>query len=61
MLSVSRACKCFVHECKIFVELSASGCNRRWKALCCNARKKDLARCADLMSYAEKDSEALCM
>jgi hypothetical protein len=61
MLSASRVCKCFVHDCKRLAELSASGCNRRWKALCCNARKKDLASCADLLSYAEKGSEALCM
>ena len=48
MLSASRVCKCFVHECKRLVELSAGPCSRLWKALCCNARKKDLASCADL-------------
>jgi hypothetical protein len=34
-------------------ELSASGCSRWWKALCCNAKKEDLARCVDLLSYAK--------
>jgi hypothetical protein len=61
MLSASRVCKCFVHEYKRLVEISASGCNRWWKDLCCNPRKKDLASCVDLLSYAEKSYEALCM
>jgi hypothetical protein len=61
MLSASRSCKFFMHECKIFAELSGCGCNRQWKALCCNARKKDLVSCTNLLSYAEKGFEALCM
>ena len=54
MLSESRVCKHFLHDCKRLAELSAGPCNRLWKAECCNARNKDLARCADLMSYAKK-------
>jgi hypothetical protein len=42
-----------VHDCKRLAELSASGCNRLWKAECYNARKKDLASNADLLSYVE--------
>jgi hypothetical protein len=61
MLSASRVCTCFVHDCKRLAELSASGCDRWWKALCCNTRKKDLASYADLLSYVEKSYEALCM
>jgi hypothetical protein len=61
MLSASRVCKCFVCDCKRVVELSASGCSRWWKDLCCNARNKDLASCANLMFYAKKGSEALCL
>ena len=61
MLSASRVCTCFVHDCKRLVELSASGCDRWWKVLCCNTRKKDLGSCVGLMSYAEKGFEALCM
>jgi hypothetical protein len=34
--------------------LSASHCRKLEKALCCNARKKDLASCADLLSYAKE-------
>jgi hypothetical protein len=34
--------------------LSASHCKELWKALCCNRRKKDLASCVDLLSYAKK-------
>jgi hypothetical protein len=60
MLSASRVCTCFVHDCKRLSELSASGCNERWKDLCCNARKKDIASYVDLLSYAEKGSEAMC-
>jgi hypothetical protein len=47
--------------CVILTELSASGCNKLWKALCCNARKEDLARCTDLMSSAEWNLDALCV
>jgi hypothetical protein len=61
MLSESRVCKFFLHDCKRLAELIASGCNIWWKALCCNASKKDLASCADLLFYAEKSYEALCM
>jgi hypothetical protein len=35
-------------------ELSASCCKELWKDLCCNARKKDLASYANLLSYAKK-------
>jgi hypothetical protein len=42
-------------------ELSASGCNRLWKALCCNTRKEDLARCTYLMSSVEWNLDALCL
>jgi hypothetical protein len=47
--------------CVRLAELSASGCNRLWKALCYNARKEDLARCADLLSSAEWNLDALCL
>jgi hypothetical protein len=42
-------------------ELSASGCNRLWKALCYNTRKEDLARCADLLSSVEWDLDSMCL
>ena len=61
MLSESRSCTFFVHECKRLAEISASGCERRLKVLCYNARKKDIARCTVLLSDVEKGSEALCM
>jgi hypothetical protein len=41
--------------------LSASGCNRPWKDLCCNTRKEDLARCVDLLSSAKWDLDARCL
>jgi hypothetical protein len=47
--------------CVRLAELSASGCNRLWKALCCNARKEDLARCVDLLSSVEWDLDAMCL
>jgi hypothetical protein len=53
MLSASVVCKCLCAYCEKLSQLSASGCNRLWRDLCCSARKEDLARCADLMSYAE--------
>jgi hypothetical protein len=43
-----------MHDFKRPAELSESHCKDLWKALCCNARKKDLASCADLLSYAKK-------
>jgi hypothetical protein len=61
MISVGRVYKFIMHDYKRLEELSASGCNGWWKDLFCNARKKDLANCAGLLSYAEKGSEALCM
>jgi hypothetical protein len=39
--------------CERLAELGASGCNKNVKDLCCNARKKDLVSCTDLLSYAE--------
>jgi hypothetical protein len=33
--------------------LSASHCRKLGKALCYNARKKDIASCTDLMSYVQ--------
>jgi hypothetical protein len=40
MLSVGRVCKCFVHDCKRIIDLSASGYNRQWKALCCKHKEE---------------------
>jgi hypothetical protein len=34
--------------------LSESHCRNLGKALCCNARKKDLASCTDLLSCAQE-------
>jgi hypothetical protein len=42
-----------VHYCKRLVELSEICCKELWKDLCCNVRKKDLARCTDLLSYVK--------
>jgi hypothetical protein len=42
-----------VHTVELAV-LSASHCKDLWKALCCSARKKDLASCIDLLSYVKK-------
>jgi hypothetical protein len=47
--------------CVRLAELSASGCNRLWKALCCNARKEDLARCIDLLSSMDWNLDSLCL
>jgi hypothetical protein len=43
-----------VHDCKRLAEISASRCKELRKALCCSTRKKDLASCADILSYAKK-------
>jgi hypothetical protein len=43
-----------VHDCKRLAELSASHCKELWKALCCSARKKDLASYVYILSYAKK-------
>ena len=43
-----------MHDCKRLAKLSERHCKELWKALCCSARKKDLASCADLLSYAKK-------
>jgi hypothetical protein len=54
MISASKVCKCFMHNCKRLAELSVSCCKELWKDLCCSTRKKDLASYADLLSYAKK-------
>jgi hypothetical protein len=53
MLSASRVCKFFVHDCKRLAKLSAGPCNILWKIEFCNTRKKDLVSCIDLLSCAE--------
>ena len=40
--------KCSVHDCKEIGRLSASCCG-----FVLSARKKDIASCADILSYAE--------
>jgi hypothetical protein len=41
-------------KCVRIARLSASTVRLLYKAKCCNARKKDLASCTDLLSYVKK-------